>query len=79
MSKRNRSRVFAVLALILTAGSLAGCGCGPLGLSWCGGGPGGGPGGGRGGGWGGGPGGPGGGWGGGPGGGPGSGPGGGWR
>ena len=31
-------RVFAVLALLLAAGSLTACGCGPLGLNYCGGG-----------------------------------------
>ena len=44
MFGRYRSRILGLLALALVAGSLSGCGCGPLGLSWCGG-PGGGPGG----------------------------------
>lgn len=46
MPLRNKRRLLGVLALVLLAGSLSACGCGPLGLNWCGGygGPGGGPG-----------------------------------
>ena len=30
-----KNRLFVVLVLLLTAGTLSGCGCGPLGLGWC--------------------------------------------
>lgn len=38
-----RRRFFPVLALLLSATTLAGCGCGPFGLRWCHGGYHGGP------------------------------------
>ena len=36
MIRLNGHRVLAVLALLLMAGTVSGCGCGPLGLGWCG-------------------------------------------
>ena len=36
MLKLNKHRIFVALALLLAAGTLSGCGCGPFGLRWCG-------------------------------------------
>lgn len=33
--KRNGNRIGRAFALVLAATTLAGCGCGPFGLSWC--------------------------------------------
>ncbi len=35
MTRPTRKRIVALLALLLTAGSLSACGCGPLGLHYC--------------------------------------------
>lgn len=35
--KRYKHRIAGAFALLLAATTLAGCGCGPFGLSWCGG------------------------------------------
>ena len=36
MSFPSAKQVFTVLALLLSATTLSACGCGPLGLRWCG-------------------------------------------
>lgn len=36
MTRPTRKRIVALLALLLTAGTLSACGCGPLGLYGCG-------------------------------------------
>ena len=35
MTRPTRKRIIAVLALLLSAGTLSACGCGPLGLRVC--------------------------------------------
>ena len=35
MTRPTRKRIVAVLALLLSAGTLSACGCGPLGLHRC--------------------------------------------
>ncbi len=35
MTKRHTKGILSALALMLAATTLAGCGCGPFGLSWC--------------------------------------------
>jgi hypothetical protein len=35
MTRPTRKRIVALLALLLTAGTLSACGCGPLGLYGC--------------------------------------------
>lgn len=34
--RRYKNRAVRALALLLAATTLAGCGCGPFGLNWCG-------------------------------------------